>query len=74
MTTSPRRLAPLLKPSGPEPALLAEMLLAQAILHEVTDLHLLPAPEGYEARVRKDGQLLSLASCRWRWASGRWRG
>lgn len=55
-------IAPLAKPSGPEPALLAEMLLAQAVLHEVTDLHLLPTPEGYEARVRKDGQLLHLAA------------
>ena len=55
-------LKPLAKPSGPEPALLAEVLLAQAILHEVTDLHLLPTPEGYEARVRKDGQLLTLAT------------
>lgn len=54
-------IAPLSKPSGPEPALLAELLLTQAILHEVTDLHLLPTPDGYEARVRKDGQLTNLA-------------
>lgn len=51
---------PLTKPSGPEPALLAELLLTQAILHEVTDLHLLPTPEGYDARVRRDGQLMTL--------------
>ena len=55
-------MAPLVKPSGPEPALLAELLLTQAILHEVTDLHLLPTPEGYETRVRQDGQLFSFAS------------
>ena len=55
-------LAPLAKPSGPEPALLAELLLTQAIRHEVTDLHLLPTPEGYDVRVRKDGQLLRLAA------------
>lgn len=55
-------LAPLLKPDGLQPALLAEALLTQAILHEVTDLHFLPAAEGYAVRVRKDGQLRSLAT------------
>ncbi|MBU0608000.1 MAG: GspE/PulE family protein [Armatimonadetes bacterium] len=55
-------IAPLSQPSGREPALLAELLLTQAMLHGVTDLHLLPTPGGYEARVRKDGQLLTLAT------------
>lgn len=46
----------------PQSAILAELILMQAILHRATDVHLQPAGEDVKVRYRVDGHLLVVGS------------